>query len=109
MQTTTLEVFREELRKGGTYSSPPERLAPVRRRPGWWTTLSFTWGPFSVFPKCAIYEALGILDTDRWAHFCFRAVQKAERFGMKVELDGWSARAEYDGPLLQLFHLFFNS
>jgi 1-acyl-sn-glycerol-3-phosphate acyltransferase len=55
-----------------------------------------------VFPKCAIYEALGILDTDRWAHFCFRAVQKAERFGMKVELDGWSARAEYDGPVVYL-------
>jgi 1-acyl-sn-glycerol-3-phosphate acyltransferase len=95
-------MFREELLKDGSYETPPERCASKRRRPGWWTTVSFTWGPFSVFPKCAIYEALGILDTDRWAHFCFRSVQKAEQFGMKVTLDGWKNRAAHDGPVVYL-------
>ncbi|MBR4653348.1 MAG: 1-acyl-sn-glycerol-3-phosphate acyltransferase [Kiritimatiellae bacterium] len=102
MKTTTLEMFREELLKDGTYDTPPERRAPVRRKQGWWTTLSFTWGPFSVFPKCAIYEALGILDTDKWAHFCFRAAQRAEQFGMSLSLDGWKNRADYDGPVVYL-------
>jgi 1-acyl-sn-glycerol-3-phosphate acyltransferase len=102
MKTTTLEIFREELLKGGCYATPPERRAAKRRRPGWWTTVSFTWGPFSVFPKCAICEGLGILNTDRWAHFCFCAVQTAEKFGMEVKLDGWENRAGYDGPVVYL-------
>ena len=102
MKTTTLEMFREELLKDGTYETPPERRAPKRRPMGWWTTVSFTWGPFSVFPKCAIYEALGILNTDRWAHFCFRAAQKAEQFGMKITLDGWKNRTAHDGPVVYL-------
>ena len=102
MKTTTLEVFREELLKGGSYATPPERRAAKRRRPGWWTTVSFTWGSFSVFPKCAIYEGLGLLNTDRWARFCFRAVQTAEKFGMEVKLDGWENRAAYDGPVVYL-------
>ncbi len=102
MKPTTLQMFREELLKDGPHHPPPERRAPVRRKQGWWTTLSFTWGPFSVFPKCAIYEALGILDTDKWAHFCFRAAQRAERFGMSLSLDGWKNRADYDGPVVYL-------
>ena len=102
MKTTTLEMFREELLKDGTYETPSERRAPKRRAMGWWTTVSFTWAPFSVFPKCAIYEALGALNTDRWAHFCFRAVQKAEQFGMKVTLDGWKNRTAHDGPVVYL-------
>ena len=102
MKTTTLEMFREELLKEGSYETPQERRAPTRRPMGWRTTVSFTWGPFSVFPKCAIYEALGILNTDRWAHFCFRSVQKAEQFGMKVMLDGWKNRTAHDGPVVYL-------
>ena len=102
MKTITLEMFREELLKDGTYETPPERRAPKRRPMGWWTTVSFTWGPFSVFPKCAIYEALGLLNTDRWAHFCFRAAQKAEQFGMKITLDGWKNRTAHDGPVVYL-------
>ena len=102
MKTTTLEMFREELLKDGTYETPPERRASKRRPIGWWTTVSFTWGPFSVFPKCAIYEALGMLNTDRWAHFCFRAAQKAEQFGIKIMLDGWKNRTTHDGPVVYL-------
>ena len=102
MQKTTLEMFREDLRRAGAYETPPERLAPQPRKPGWWTTLSFSWGPFSVFPKCAVCEALGLLDTDKWAHFCFCAVQKAESFGTKVTVDGWENRAAYDGPVVYL-------
>ena len=102
MKVTTLEMFREALRRDGSYESSSERLAAQPRRPGWWTTVSFSWAPFSVFPKCAIYEALGLLTTDRWAHFCFRAVQKAECFGIKVTLDGWRNRAEHDGPVVYL-------
>lgn len=97
---TTLEVFREELLKSGSYETPAERRWPTRRKPGWWTTLSFTWGPLNVFPRCAIYEALGILDTEKWAHFCFLTVQKAERFGMSVTMDGWENRANYKGPVV---------
>ena len=102
MKTTTLETFREELLKDGTYETPPDRRAPKRRPMSWWTTFRFTWGPFSVFPKCAIYEALGLLNTDRWAHFCFCALQKAEQFGIKVTLDGWKNRTAHDGPVVYL-------
>lgn len=102
MEKTTLEMFREELLRTGAYQTSPARRAPKRRRPGWWTTLSFTWGPFSVFPKCAIYEALGRLSTERWAQFCFLCVQKAEAFGMNVTFDGWENRAAYKGPVVYL-------
>lgn len=102
MKTTTLEIFRDELRRTGTYRTPPERKAARQRKMGWWTTCAFTWGPFSVFPKCAIYEALSILDTDKWARFCFRSVQTAEKFGMDVSFDGWKNRAAYDGPVVYL-------
>lgn len=99
---TTLEIFREELLRDGAYVTPDSRRAAVRRKPGWWTTLSFTWGPLNVFPKCAIWEALGILDTEKWAHFCFLTVQKAEAFGMSVAVNGWKNRAEYQGPVVYL-------
>jgi len=102
MKTTTLEMFREELLRTGTYRTPPERKAPRPRAKSWWTTLTFTWGPFSVFPKCAVYEALGILNTDVWAHFCFRSVQTAEKFGIDVSFDGWENRAAHSGPVVYL-------
>ncbi len=102
MKTTTLEMFREEILRTGSYRTPPERKAPHPRPKSWWTTFTFTLGPFSVFPKCAVYEALGILDTDKWAHFCFRAVQTAEKFGIDVSYDGWERRAAYDGPVVYL-------
>ena len=102
MTSTTLEQFREELLSTGAYSTAPEHRAPVRRKPGRWTTFSFTLGPLSVFPRCAIAESLGYLTTDLWAHYCFAAVQKAEAFGMNVFFDGWNNRKDHDGPVVYL-------
>ena len=99
---TTLEVFREELLRTGGYTTPPERRAPKRRSKGWWTTVRFSWGPFSVFPKCSIYETLGILDTEKWAHFCFATIRTAEMFGMNVMVEGWKNRENYKGPVVFL-------
>lgn len=102
MKTTTLEMFREDLRRTGSYRTPADRKPPRPCAKSWWTTFTFTWGPFSVFPKCAVYEALGLLDTDKWSHFCFRSVQTAEKFGMDVSFDGWEKRAAHDGPVVYL-------
>ena len=102
MKRTTLEMFREELLRTGGYVSPPERMAPKPCSPGWWTTVSFSWGAFSVFPRCAISENLRILNTDKWAHYCFASVRKAEALGTKVTFDGWEKRRDYDGPVVYL-------
>ena len=64
MKHTTLEMFREELVRTGSYVTPPDRMAPKPRAPGWWTTFSFTWSVFSVFPRCAVSENLRMLNTD---------------------------------------------
>ena len=102
MIRSTLESFRAELLAGGSYATSPDHKAPRPRKPGFLTTLSFSYTVFSVFPNCAIWETLGKLTTDLWAHFCFRAIQKAERFGMDVLLDGWERRQKYDGPVVYL-------
>lgn len=100
MKSTTLEMFREELLRTGRYETPPERMAARPRKPGWWTTLSFSWSVFSVFPKCSLWETFHCLNTDKWAHFCFETVRKAERFGTKVTAEGWDARKAHDGPVV---------
>ena len=102
MKRTTLEIFREELLRTGGYVSSPERMAPKPRAPGRWTTVSFSWGVFSVFPRCAISENLRMLNTDKWAHFCFVSLQKAEALGTKATFDGWEKRSDYDGPVVYL-------
>ncbi len=102
MTKTTLEQFREELLATGGYETPPERRAPEVRKPGWWTTLGFSWSVFSVFPRCSIAENFGHLDTEKWAHFCFYSVQKAESFGTKVYAEGWNNRRDYKGPVVYL-------
>ena len=102
MKRTTLEMFREELLRTGAYSTPPERMAPRPRKPGWWTTFSFSCSVFSVFPRCAVSENLGLLNTDKWAHYCFAALRKAEAFGTKVIVDGWERRQGFDGPVVYL-------
>ena len=102
MKRTTLEMFREELVRTGRYETPPERMAPKPRAPGWWTTFSFSLGVFSVFPRCAISENLGTLDTDKWAHYCFAALRKAEALGTKVTVDGWENCRDYKGPVVYL-------
>lgn len=102
MKRTTLEMFREELLRTGAYETPPERMAPKPRAPGWWTTASFTWSVFSVFPRCAVSENLRMLTTDKWAHYCFVSLRKAEAFGTKVTADGWENRRDYEGPVVYL-------
>ncbi len=102
MKRTTLEMFRESLVRTGGYETPPERMAPRPRAPGRWTTFSFSCSVFSVFPRCAISENLGTLDTDKWAHFCFAALRKAEAFGTKVTADGWENARDYKGPVVYL-------
>lgn len=102
MKTTTLEEFRESLLKTGGYSTADDHRAPVRAKNGAWTTLRFSWGVGRVFPLCALHEPLGILNTDKWAHFCFSSVTGAEKLGMNVTFEGWKNREAYDGPVMYL-------
>ena len=102
MKQTTLSEFRGALVATGGYASGPETLAPVPRRKGWWTTFSFSWSLFFVFPYCAVREFFRSLTTELWAICCFRTVQKAERFGIKVTADGWEHRNAYKGPVVYL-------
>jgi 1-acyl-sn-glycerol-3-phosphate acyltransferase len=95
-------MFREELLRTGRYETPSERMASKPRTPSWWTTFSFSWSVFSVFPRCAVSENLRMLNTDKWAHFCFVSLQKAEAFGTKVTFDGWEKRRDYKGPVIYL-------
>lgn len=100
MKKTTLEMFREELLATGTYKSAPERMAARPRRPGALTTLGFSSTVFSVFPRCGWAEAWHYLTTDVWAHYCFCAIQKAERYGTPFICDGWNTRKNYSGPVV---------
>lgn len=102
MKRTTLSEFRGSLVRTGAYTSGPDVLAPVPRRKGWWTTASFTWSLFFVFPYCAVREFFRSLTTDLWALSCFRTFQKAEKFGIKVTADGWGNRNGYTGPVVYL-------
>ncbi|MGN0855524.1 MAG: lysophospholipid acyltransferase family protein [Kiritimatiellia bacterium] len=102
MKTTNLEQFREELLRTGGYLTPPERRARKRARVGAWTTLRFSLGCSRVFPMCALYEPLGRLTVDGWAHFCFSSVQTAERLGMNVCIEGFRQREAHRGPVMYL-------
>ncbi len=102
MKQTTLSEFRESLLKTGSYESCAPALAPVRRRPGRWTTFSFSWSVFFVFPYCAVREFFRSLTTELWARCCFKTVQKSEKFGIKVTADGWENRNGYKGPVVYL-------
>lgn len=102
MKTSTLEMFREELLRTGAYASPPDRMAPAPRAAGRFTTFTMCFTTFSVFPLCAVYETLHRLDPEKWAHFCYRSVQKAEKLGVPVFAEGWNRRKDYDGPVVYL-------
>ena len=102
MKVTTLEEFRAELLATGGYETADDHRAAKRAKPGAWTTLRFSLGVSHVFPMCAITEPFGLLNTDRWAHYCFRTVQIAEKLGMKVTLEGWKQREAYKGPVMYL-------
>ena len=102
MTRTDLETFRAELLSAGSYTTPPERRAASRTRPGALTTLRFSWCVSRVFPLCAVYEAARKLTVGKWAEFCFSSIQVAERMGMSVTLEGWRQRQEYKGPVMYL-------
>lgn len=102
MKQTTLSEFRGALVRTGCYSSGPDVLAPAPRRKGWWTTFSFTWSLFFVFPYCAVREFFRSLTTELWALCCFKTVQKAEKFGIRVTADGWENRSGCKGPVVYL-------
>ena len=105
MRRTTLHDFRDSLLKTGSYASGPDVLAPVPRKKGCWTTFSFTWSLFCVFPYCAVREFFRSLTTELWAICCFKTVQKSEKFGIKVTADGWENRKGYRGPVVYLSQL----
>jgi len=100
MAHSTLESFRKELLTTDGYVTSVENRAPTRRKAGRWTTISFSWAPFSVFPYCALIEAFHCLTTAIWAKLCYACFRKAESFGMTVTLDGWKNRREYEGPVV---------
>lgn len=102
MKKTSLEEFRSSIKTTGGYQSAPGNMAPVPRKPGWWTTASFSWSVFVVFPYCAIKEFFRSLTTELWAKCCFKAHQKAEKFGIRVTADGWENRNAYQGPVVYL-------
>ena len=102
MRQVTLEDFRAALLDKGSYVSSPETLAPVPRPKGRWTTFSFNWSMFFVFPYCAVREFFRSLTTKLWGLCCFRTYQKAEKFGIKVTVDGWENRNGYKGPVVYL-------
>ena len=43
-----------------------------------------------------------MLNTDKWAHYCFAAIRKAEALGTKATFDGWEERRDYNGPVVYL-------
>lgn len=49
-----------------------------------------------------IYEAIGKLDTRKWAEFCFSTVTTAEKLGMNVIVEGFENRKAVKGPVLYL-------
>ena len=102
MKQTTLSEFRKSLLETGSYESSPDSMAPVPRAQGRWTTFSFSWSVFFVFPYCAIREFFRSLTTELWAKCCFKTVQKSEKFGIKVTADGWENRNGYKGPVVYL-------
>ncbi len=102
MNKTTLEEFREQLLATGGYLTADERRAAKRAKPSALTTLRFSIGVSRVFPLCAVNEALGRLDTDKWAKYCFSTVQTAEALGMGVHVEGWQERQKYSGPVVYL-------
>lgn len=102
MKRTRLADFQAQLRTTGAYRTAAGCRAPHRARPGWLSTLRYSWGMTRVFPLCALAEPLGLLTTKRWAGFCFSAVTAPEALGMNVIVEGFENRLKVDGPVLYL-------
>jgi len=99
---TRIEDFQRKLRETGSYRTASEDLASRRAKPGFWSTLRYSWGVTRVFPACAWAENLGVLTTQRWAGYCFSSVTMPERLGMNVIIDGFKNRLAVKGPVLYL-------
>ena len=97
---TTLDAFRKKLLETGSYNTANFNRGIKRANLGALTTLSFSLNVAKVFPISAILCPLGLLTVDRWTRVCFSTLQTAERLGMNVELEGWSERAKYKGPVV---------
>ncbi len=102
MKITTLEQFRDELLSTGHYETSDGNRPAKRVKPNPFVTIAYTLRLCRVFPLCALYEHLHCLDTDKWAHFCFSSITGLERLGVKVTVEGWKTRQEYDGPVVYL-------
>lgn len=102
MKQTTLAEFQEELRQTGAYRTKDDHRAKKRAKKNWLTTLRYSWGSTSVFPKCAITEPLGILNQHRWAGFCFDVVRTAEKLGMSLTVEGFEHLRDLNGPCVVL-------
>ncbi|MBO7722092.1 MAG: 1-acyl-sn-glycerol-3-phosphate acyltransferase [Kiritimatiellae bacterium] len=102
MRKTELSAFQEELRATGGYRTKDDHRAPKRARPGFLTTLRYSWGVGRVFPCCAVAQPLGKLTTELWARLCFSSVTAPEALGMRVEIEGFEKRASFDGPVVYL-------
>lgn len=102
MRTTTLDEFQRSLRETGAYMTKDECRSPRRAKPSALTTLRYTWGVTSVFPFCAVHEAMGNLTTHSWAGACFSSVVTSEKLGMNVIVEGFGDRLKNDGPVVYL-------
>lgn len=102
MKKMLLSDFQNELRTTGAYRTKDEFRAPRRAPKSALTTLRYTWGVTSVFPKCAISEPLGKLSVEKWSEFCFSSVTVPESLGMNVIIDGFADRSAYKGPVMYL-------
>ena len=102
MRKTTLSDFQSELRATGGYRTHDDCRSPRRARPGFLTTLRYSWGVTRVFPYCAFTEPFGKLTTDLWAEFCFSSVTTPEALGMNVVIEGFAERQKFVGPVLYL-------
>ena len=102
MRKTTLSDFQAELRATGGYRTHDDCRSPRRARPGFLTTLRYSWGVTRVFPYCAFTEPFGKLTTVLWAEFCFSSATTPEALGMNVVIEGFKDRIAYGGPVLYL-------
>ena len=102
MLKTKLKDFQESIRLTGGYHTADANKASKRARPGALTTLRYSLGVTHVFPMCALTEPFGLLNTDKWAEFCFKTVTTAEALGMNVIVEGFEQRASYEGPVMYL-------
>ena len=94
MKKTTFSDFQAELRATGAYRTAEDHRAPQRAKAGALTTIRFSWGVVSVFPKTGLYRAFGRLTCKKWEELCFRSVLTAEKLGMNVIIEGFETSAK---------------